>query len=203
MNLDPDRVIIMAGPSCVGKTTIMGRLERRQCRELALALGLTEPQNWAFCNARRLPPSGVDGAAPRRLVLHYDISRPRRERSIESFERDPALASAVAAPNLCICSVWGTAELLRERASLKFAAHLRVDAKSLRTPVTWCVRTIRLRALRRRYRDACFVREQFEGWFAFVQTLPNVNQHVVVDARDAEPRAVPFSHWRSSASNRI
>lgn len=190
----PHRVIVIAGASCVGKSTLIDGLRGGKHPRLAAVLGLTDPEIWAFQNARRTAGAAAPPAA-RHLVLHYDIVRPVMERSFASFDDDPGLAPAVDASDLCICTMWGAGELLRARATLKTRRRAKIDATALRAPVQWWMRNRRMKTLRRWYRDDDFIRERYQQWFAFVESMSPGMRHLVVNAHDAHPVATPFARW--------
>lgn len=193
------RVIVIAGASCVGKSTLIDALRGGKHPRLAAVLGLTDPENWVFQNARRTAGAAAPPAA-RHLVLHYDIVRPVMERSFASFDDDPGLAPAVDALDLCICTMWGAGDLLRTRATLKTRRRARIDVTALRTPVQWWMRNRRMRMVRNWYRDDDFIRERYQQWFGFVESMSRGLLHLVVNAHDAQPVATPFARW-SDATN--
>ncbi len=190
----PRRVIVIAGPSCVGKTTLIGQLQRRMHRQIAGVLGLCDPDMWDYANARSLPTAFTDPGAVG-LVLHYDILRPVVMRHIAGFAEDPGLASVLKAPHLCICSVWGNGNLLRERAAIRTIQRAKIDLTALRSPVQWWMRNRRVRTVRGWYRDEAFIQDRYAQWFEFVASRANVARHWVLHAHLEEARIVPFAQW--------
>lgn len=186
----PRRVIVIAGPSAVGKSTLIARLQRGQCPALAASLGLDQPDAWMYRNARGARIGGAS-AADSGLVLHYDLNRPVMESQFDAFASDPGLAVFLTADDSRVCTLLGDADLLRERATLKAAARLRLDLAALCSPTHWIMRR-RMRKVLGWYRNATFIAGRYAAWFAFVDTLHHLRRHVVIDAAQSVPTPLPY-----------
>lgn len=190
----PDRVIVIAGPSCVGKTTLIGQFQQYEHRQVANLLGLRDPDMWDYANARRVPTDFTDPGAVG-LVLHYDILRPMMERRITSYADDPGLAAALQASQLTICTVWGDGELLRTRAAIKISQRSRLSASALRLPVQGWMRRRRLQTLRKWYRDDAFIRKCYASWFKFTESATGAAPHWILDVKQQAARIEPLARW--------
>jgi len=195
-----DRVIVIAGPSCVGKSTLIDALRRGEHPRLAAALGLHDPKAWVFQNARRTARAAIETAA-RNLVLHYDIVRPAMEPSIAGYADDPGLAPMLEARELCVCTIWGKGDLLRARAAFKSRRRARIDSTALHSPRQWWLRNRRMSTLRSWYRNDVFVLGLYDQWFAFVGSVSPGARQLIVNALEPESIATPIAHWRASRSD--
>ena len=65
------QVIIIAGPSCAGKTFLIDKIKQNALPELRNQLGLSDPSSWQYVLAMDLDKvcqSSID-----KLVIHYDL----------------------------------------------------------------------------------------------------------------------------------
>jgi len=190
----PHRVIVIAGPSCVGKTRLISEMREGLHAPVRAALGLDDVHAWSYLNARGVVIRAMQPS--RGLVLHYDIVRPLMERRVEGFGDDPGLAPMLSAAEVRVCSMWGGAALLRERAYRKLASRRWLDRRALRMPLQWWERLRRLRRRQVWYCDEAFIRNRYIRWFEFVDSLSNVSRHLILDAHDAGLGPVHFAQRR-------
>ncbi|NQV03403.1 MAG: hypothetical protein HQ542_12205 [Bacteroidia bacterium] len=62
-------LIIIAGPSCVGKSTLINRIQQGEVPNLCDQLGIDDPSMWVYIDAISLPKLCYP---IQRMVLHYD-----------------------------------------------------------------------------------------------------------------------------------
>lgn len=65
------QLIILGGPSCVGKTTLLARVRQGDCPRLCEQLGIDQPSAWQHIGANRIP--AIDQPVVERLIVHQDI----------------------------------------------------------------------------------------------------------------------------------
>lgn len=189
-----DRAIVIAGPSCVGKSTLIDRLRHGELPALAAALQLGDPERWVYLTARRSARMAAVADA-HGLVLHYDILRPLMERRVRSFGEDPGLVVALTSPQLCLCTMWGDADLLRRHAAIKCARRATEESIGVSAPVHWWMRNRRMRTIRARYRDDDYIHGRYEQWLRFARSIERPHEHLVVDASDAARAPVELRQW--------
>lgn len=82
-----DQLIVFAGPTCGGKTTLIEGLYRGNCSSLLNDLNINHPSTWITVNAGKLDKlreTKID-----LLMFHYDINY--RFKSNKKFESDKTL----------------------------------------------------------------------------------------------------------------
>jgi len=103
------RIVVIAGPTCVGKTTLARGLRENARPHLERTLGLAPGSSYRLVEAkgwRSLEPAGCDA-----LVLHYDFGRSR----FSGFARDRALSLLDRAQDLVFLTLWERPEEIEER----------------------------------------------------------------------------------------
>lgn len=69
--IQTDQLLVFAGLSCAGKTTLIEQIQKGNLEPLSEQLGIIEPDMWTIINAVDL--SKMDQDFMTRLILHYDI----------------------------------------------------------------------------------------------------------------------------------
>ncbi|MBL8906616.1 MAG: methyltransferase domain-containing protein [Rhizobiales bacterium] len=68
-----DRMVVVAGPTSAGKSTLIGNLEQGRVPAIAKAVGMETPADWVSAGLTTL--GDFDQSGKRNLILHYDITR--------------------------------------------------------------------------------------------------------------------------------
>jgi len=68
-----DRMIVVAGPTSAGKSTLIKNLEQGKVPAVAKAAGIEAPEKWVSAGLTSL--GDFDQSGKRNLILHYDITR--------------------------------------------------------------------------------------------------------------------------------
>jgi energy-coupling factor transporter ATP-binding protein EcfA2 len=68
-----DNMIVVAGPTSSGKSTLIENLRQARAPEVARALGISDMADWIAADMSMLSELGKSGK--RNLILHYDITR--------------------------------------------------------------------------------------------------------------------------------
>lgn len=65
-----NKLIILGGPSCAGKSTLVRKIQKGRCPVLCEQLGVRDPSSWRYYSAKDLKRSGesFDGC----MLVHYD-----------------------------------------------------------------------------------------------------------------------------------
>ena len=68
-----DRMVVVAGPTSAGKSTLIKNLEQGKVPAIATAVGIDKPADWVSAGLTSL--QDFDQSGKRNLILHYDITR--------------------------------------------------------------------------------------------------------------------------------
>jgi SAM-dependent methyltransferase len=174
------RVLVVAGPTAAGKSTLIGRLCAGALPELAARVALGDPAGWTVIADRAMlrtfAASHVD-----RLLLHYDFVRPLSKET--PHDRDPTLDLLGCADEIALLTVWTHPARLRRQME---ASELRQVRQGT---FTGSKRHLRIWKM---YQDPDRVVGLYRRWFAFCATLPAA--HLVVSLGDP-PRCYPAGEW--------
>ena len=173
-------LLVVAGPTSSGKSTLLARLPGDPALRSALGLG---DKNWVIPADRTAPlPTGpIDG-----LVHHYDFLRPYR-RSIKTYSRDPRCDFFEVADRITLVTLMSPSEVLRRRLL------------SSRKKAAW--RSSRLSARHRdlyeRYGEPEFLRGWYEQWFAFCDRYADrISDNLLLIGDEEGSRIAPAKQWR-------
>jgi len=107
-----NKLLLIAGPTSVGKTTLIRRILKGEEMELIRRLGLDDISNWRAVDADQL--DGLDEKYIENLILHYDILRPWG-RGPQVYEKDEALDLLDCSSHVIILTLWASPEVLVDR----------------------------------------------------------------------------------------
>jgi hypothetical protein len=211
-----ERLLLVAGPSCSGKSTLIQRLYSGELPEIAARLRLGDVSAWSCAL-----PNDLSADASGKVLLHYDFLRPWTGGRTPDYGADEPLRLAATAAEVTLLTLWvPPAELYRrmaERRSAFLRALLRGrpwDSEILRTSrrtsarrsgpppdrrrslrKTWAI----VRELRRlgekvrSFRRGSEVEALYDSWLSFWSESPA--EHWVLDGT-----MVPAGEWQSRRS---
>ena len=188
-----ERLIIVAGPTCAGKTSIIDGLQGGKFTSLPEALNIKSPTRWknfAAADLERYRGPGID-----RLILHYDIVY--RLRSITNFEEDNALDMIETSNEIKIITLWATPEILIPRLK---ARQVRVIRESLIS-----INLFKMYGALQRWRNISrllynlhykpdYLITVYNKWFDYCGKY-EVESHWLINCSENKPILLPLSHW--------
>ena len=182
------RLIVVAGPCCAGKSTLIAALQRGELPMLRKTLEMDDPLDWAYVHAYELP--GLSGMYAEHLVLHYDF---QAQRSLNGYRFLAGLLRN--ADHAAFLTLQVQPEMLVRRNRSRLAG---VAGAFFRRPKNFSRFVRRLRDIANRhflYRDPHAVSGLYDNWFRFC-TACGGYAHWVVDASGEQ------AGWDLTAVNR-
>jgi hypothetical protein len=176
------RLIVVAGLSCSGKSTLIAALQRGELPALQRTLEIGDPLDWAYVQACDLPT--LQGMYARQMVLHYDI---QAQRSINGYRY---IAGLLRNANQAVfVTLYAQPEVLvvRNWSRLKEVVLACVRQPQYRRQFLRRLRNILNRYLVYRNRQA--VSNLYSSWFDFCLACGN-HEHWVCDAQNNTVRAL-------------
>ncbi|MCG8604311.1 hypothetical protein MJD09_04835 [bacterium] len=192
-----DRLIVFAGPSCSGKSTVMERLQGGSLRSLSEKLELDDPCLWLFAAPKDLSQSS-EAFIPR-LILHYDMVGSWKSDDFQSsYEDDKRLRILDISNETRFVTFWTSPATLGERIETREEKRARKYGKKAHHRQGLRPEG-RLRKLRLLYTDQDRLRNQYEMWFRFCH-FHNAKMHWIMDTTQDTPILYSIEEWRHYAA---
>jgi len=182
------RLIVVAGPCCAGKSSLIAALQRGELPMLREAMAMDDPLDWAYVHAFELPQ--LSGMYAEHLVLHYDF---QAQRSHNGYRFLAGLLRN--ADHAVFLTLQVRPEILARR---NWSRLTKVAGAFFRRPKKFAGFARRLRAITSRhflYRDPREVSGLYDHWFRFC-TACGKYAHWVIDASGEQ------AGWDRTAVNR-
>jgi 2-polyprenyl-3-methyl-5-hydroxy-6-metoxy-1,4-benzoquinol methylase len=161
-----NHVVVVAGPTSAGKSTLIEKLLAGQIPDVAQRLAIPDLQKWPVVQAREMVE--LSGSTFGNIVLHYDFLRPSA-RGLHSYEKDEALHVLRAADRISIVTLLVPPErLVRQLTEGEINHKRKVRARH--------------RDLLKTYSDPARVVEFYRRWFAFCERFDSkIQTHLIVE----------------------
>jgi SAM-dependent methyltransferase len=167
-------LVVVAGPTAVGKSTFVRRLQSDAKLRAELGLEAGEFEVTQAAAVRELAPGPRE-----RLLLHYDFLRPSRT-GMRSHGRDPDLRLFEVAERITVVTLMAPAATLRTQLE---ASELRREGRQ------------RDLDLLESYRREEFLRDWYAGWVGFcARHADRTARHALV-VNEGEYRVLPIEAW--------
>lgn len=110
-----NKLIIIGGPSCVGKTTLIKKIQLEERAQLCKQLGITEPSSWNYTDANDLEKINYP---IEKLILHYDFFTQYTEENTFKYLQKLIINSK----NITVLTLYTTPHILihRNKSRSKF-----------------------------------------------------------------------------------
>lgn len=189
---DRKRVVIIAGPSCVGKTTLIQKLREGKLSDLQNQLNLHDLESWDFLDAWQV--ADFIGLGHRNLMLHYDILR-LLDHNIQGYQMDTALHFLRYADQIEILTLWEFSAILLDRCRSRQRKNYRNLKKCLFR--LFFDRHHRLKQKICLYQNPEVLLEWYDKWFDFCMSIPAYNHYVAHSQYPEEISHLEFSSLQS------
>jgi len=110
-----DRLVIIAGPTCAGKSTLIEKLLKGGYPSFSEKLRLGNSSSWKHFDASHL--HNVQEPNIDQIILHYDILY--RLRKYKKYENDKVIDIFKKSKNIIIGTLWANNEILIQRLLLR------------------------------------------------------------------------------------
>ena len=164
---DVGTVIVLAGVSCVGKTTLLNRIGAGDHSMIPALPDSFDLEGCDYRNAMDLASPEGHVAPGGTLFVHYDLFRPITFHGAFDFDLDPVLSILRRASDVAVLTLWETPETLRQRSVPR---RRRLWRKLLQRPLPG-----RFGANYREFRGATRRRQAMQPWFDDPERLWHVH----------------------------
>jgi hypothetical protein len=164
-NIYVDRLVVIAGPSGVGKTFLVNRLGNGPLMEFSKQLGITELGLWSHPWGQELeeaPDLEVD-----RLIFPYDLARLWKFEYRSGYSEDALLKILHTANDITVVTLWARPEIILRR----FRERRRRKAYDTQCKGKAIIRMLYQRAfppeVTKLYRNAADLQSLYHEWIRF------------------------------------
>ena len=172
-------LLVVAAPSCCGKTRFLNRVFDGRHDELLALMGFSDSiQSFMPVLARELPK--YRGARIPRMILHFALPVvPLVDGRPERSSNEPVFEFVRTCDNVTAITLLASGDVLRSRLRSRYRWAHKLLFKSVSRYLS--VRR-RLRKSIRNYEDPNLA-VAYEAWFRYIESLPNVANHWLVTAQ--------------------
>lgn len=199
-----EEVIVVAGPSCIGKTTFLKRFREAQFDDIEKQLSVNEPSSWPsfdayFVGKKYRLEANIHGE--RHAFLQWTIPTPHLKLQLRSmlllgsYDRPERIALLNSATKLTVLTLVASRERMITRVEGRINRIREKHAGNV-AKIERCQKQLdKLQAL---YKRPDVLTGMYKGWFKFCETL-DVDRSCLI-RYDDEPILIPFEHWGEVAS---
>lgn len=187
-----DHLLVIAGPTCAGKTTLIDRLLEGNLPSFSETLQIERPSKCKAVTAISMESyceTEIDS-----LILHYDIVY--RLRSIRHYREDNALSVISAAKKIIFVTLWASPEILVSRLKARRTQVIRESLISMRALRIygalhrWCNISSLLFKLNN---TSEYLESVYNNWFDYCEEI-ETDSHWLINCLEKEPVLHPLSH---------
>lgn len=172
-----NRLIVVAAPSCCGKTVFLGQLAGGAMPEVAAAIGIDDVAQWHICDANWLPQ--IQHEQIDSLILAYAIpANDVISGLVDVPSNDSRLGIVSVAREVAFVTLLASSRALTSRLRDRHRASIR---RFFLNPRKFARTREMLKRLLPVYSSPAQLREIYDWWFRFTATVPN-RGHWVVNA---------------------
>ena len=166
--LKTNQLVIVAGTSAIGKTTVINKIMEGSFRDLCVKLGIENPSPWLYCAAKTL--SEIQRPVVEKMLLHYDINARRSQNG--EFEYLSELI--VRSETVIVLTLCADHKILVQRMRMRFWKRILRLGPFIIKDITWLWKFYQL------YKSIYRVLALYEKWSLFVDEC-GVSDHLLVD----------------------
>lgn len=199
-----ERIIIIAAPSCCGKSRFVSQLRDGNLPTIAERLKMGDVSDWEFKDsfyANDAMISELKQSGGKSLILHWTIPHPSLKLSIRNlllangYDKKARLKLIGMARDITVLTLVADPDALVERVGFrkKRVLELRsVGRDSLRVHLK---KLRHLRSLAATFQNTDKLVSMYDKWFAFCEQF-NVSEYYLVDVNE-DPDLKPRDSWKN------
>ncbi len=190
------RLILVAAPSCCGKTTFIEQLKRGRLETVETHIEVNNLNNWLYRDIylHEKEILELETSLQCDLILHYTIPYPALKYIFRSgYDKKERLTIIQGADELIFLTLYASPPTLLHRIQLR-RQRVKERRKQGVVPIHKYTRTMRtLKRLEKIYANPNKLIPMYRNWLSYCSNL-NLNKHFLVDV-EASPRIEKISSW--------
>jgi hypothetical protein len=197
-----DHLIVVAGPSCCGKSTFIDRLKNGETPDITSSLGIENLDEWIYRDAYYIDAALLDdinNSPSGKLVLHWTIPSP----GIKLFLRDLSLLFAhdkkdrlrilQSANHLTVLTLYTSRNIFMKRVNARRMRIMSRRSSGMDGMLKYHVKMRHTRLMDRIYSDTDNLSSMYNRWFRLCASL-NVDEMLLVKL-EGYPTLSPADQW--------
>jgi hypothetical protein len=202
-----DRILLVAAPSCCGKSTFIRSLVAGEHPDIAETFQLGDPKEWLVADAFYFSPRAVDWIdehSDGRSIVHWTIPRPGLKLALRNlwlrnaYDRQERLAVLEAAKSVSVLTLFDSAENLTRHVQFR-RDRISERRQSGEDPLTmYLSKSWDIRSLADLYSDLANLVPMYDRWFEFCADLAPGDRFMV--DLSAGHSLIPADEWSTVRS---
>ncbi len=197
-----DRIILVAAPSCCGKTMFINMMRRDKLQRISADLQMGDVSSWTYkdafyINARSLKT--IEKSPINKIVLHWTIPHPTFKLALRNlvllcaYDKTSRLQIMKSSREITVLTLYTSQSSLLRRVEFRRQRILERRLEGKESLFSLTTKKRRTRKLAQFYSDMCNLAPLYERWFHFCETL-NPGASYLVNVED-EPSLVSITKW--------
>jgi energy-coupling factor transporter ATP-binding protein EcfA2 len=184
-------LILVAGPSCVGKSTLIKKLQEGTETLLSEKVELGDPASWTYSEGARLHK--IHEPHVDRMIFHYDILRPWKLNIDQGYEGDESLRILDTSEAITFVTLWATPQALIQRLRSREADLIRktLSFRNIRSKWQKFRDLHKLWKRQKLYTNTLELFSFYDKWFEFCNTYI-LKAHWIINTTGSVPQVISF-----------
>jgi len=190
------RLVIIAAPSCCGKSTFVNQLIKRELPQIEKSIGIDDASAWTYKDiwlhenelVTQTNTSDLD------LMLHYTLPHPALKFILRrGYDKKVRLSILQASDNITLLTLFATPSTLVKRIQLR-RERIFEKKKTTRQKPLKTIKALRtLNRLHRIYSNPDKLTALYQNWFDVCSEF-SINNHFLVNVEQSA-ELLPFTKW--------
>lgn len=190
-----DHLIIIGGPSCVGKTHLINKIKQGDCPRLCKQLGINDPSAWRFTWGNNVKNLLQQDIVIERLIVHYDFYQKTQLLKNKKFILLNEVINCNYAKRVDVLTLCAPPKILIQRVNLRILSLFKMSA-------LFPVHNDKVRPFRNQWEKRKMYKNDFslvlyKNWFNFL-SKSSLTRHLLFDsAKSNNVKAYAYENGNS------
>lgn len=198
-----NRIILIAAPSCCGKSTLISKLVDNGLDSIAQELRMGDPSDWTYVDAfyfRKNTLTRLAGRGASNVVVHWTIPRPglkiglRNLLLFNAYDKKDRIDVLRAAQEISVVTLFNSRDNLIRHVQFRSKRIRELREKRQDGVFLSMGKILAARSLSKFYSRRENMIPMYEKWFGFCETL-NPREEFLVDLSASQTTLMPQSQW--------
>lgn len=198
-----NRIILIAAPSCCGKSTLIEKLVDNGIEEVAQGLRMGNPADWTYVDAYYFGKNTLArlaGKGASNVVIHWTIPRPglkitlRNLFLLNAYDKKERIDVLHAAREVSVVTLFNSRENLLRHLQFRSRRVRELREKKHDSFFQYLEKSLNISSLKKFYSKQENLIPMYEKWFSFCETL-HARERFLIDLSVSQASLTPQSEW--------